>query len=124
MHAGVELRRLAWLAVAVEAGRAHHDSLALVLEDVARATDFIAAAEAEEHELVGGIYGVVVLGPHGRELPFGRHGRESVAYNALAVSMLACDRAGPSPGAWSRVADASGGEQRATRATRATRAAR
>jgi hypothetical protein len=73
MHTGIELRLLAWLGMAVETEQAHHDSLALVLEDVTRAADFIATTQAEKHELVGWVYGVVVLGPHGRELPFGRH---------------------------------------------------
>jgi hypothetical protein len=85
MHAGIELRRLAWVGAAEEEDEtAHHDSLALVLEDVAGAADFIAAAEAEEHELVGRVYGVVILGAHGRELPFGGH-------RSPSLSIAACD---------------------------------
>lgn len=52
---------------------AHHDRLALVLDDVTRATDFVTAAKAEKHEFIGGIYGVVVLGRHGRCLSLCRH---------------------------------------------------
>jgi hypothetical protein len=92
MHAGIKLRRLAWLGAAVEDETAHHDSLALVLEDVARAADFIAATEAEEHELVGRVYGVVILGAHGRELPFGGHGRRWVAtVRSPCLPIAACD---------------------------------
>ena len=62
---------------------AHHDRLALVLDDVTRATDFVTAAKAEKHEFIGGIYGVVVLGRHGRCLSLCRHD-----YKAASASYM------------------------------------
>lgn len=53
---------------------AYHDGLALVLEDVAGAADLVATAQAQEHELVGGVYGLDVVGLHGGVLALGRHG--------------------------------------------------
>ena len=74
------------VGIAWRAEEAHHDRLALVLYNVARAADFVAAAEAEEHELVGGVDGLLGRGRvHGRGLAFRGHvGRPSGAL-ALVV---------------------------------------
>lgn len=51
-----------------------HDSLSLVLDDVTGAADLVAAAETEEHELVGGVDGLLGYGRgHGGGLALGRH---------------------------------------------------
>jgi hypothetical protein len=62
----------------------HHDRFTLVLDDMARPSDFIAASKTEEHELVRGIYWLVLGGCiHRRRLPLGCHGRVVVKYICL-----------------------------------------
>ena len=58
----------------MDAGVEHH-GFALVLDDVARASDFITAAEGDEGQFVGGINGILGRGGHGGMGAFGRHDR-------------------------------------------------
>ena len=58
----------------MDAGVEHH-GFALVLDDVARASDFITAAEGDEGQFVGGIDGVLGRGGHGGMGAFGGHDR-------------------------------------------------
>jgi hypothetical protein len=62
----------------------HHDRFTLVLDDMARPSDFIAASKTEKHELVRRVYWLVLGGGiHRRRLPFGCHGRVLVKYICL-----------------------------------------
>jgi hypothetical protein len=52
----------------------HHDCLALVLDDVARPANLVAAAQGQEHQLIGRVDGLLGHGCcHGRGLPLGSH---------------------------------------------------
>ena len=62
---------------------AHHDSLALVLDDVTRAADFVTTAETEEHELIRRVYRVIVLWRHRRCLSLCRHDCKAIGASAL-----------------------------------------
>lgn len=62
----------------------HHDRFTLVLDDMARPSDFIAASKTEKHELVRWIYWLVLAGCiHRRRLALGCHGRVLVKYICL-----------------------------------------
>lgn len=61
----------------------HHDRFALVLDDMARPSDFIAASQTEKHELVRGVYWLVLGCIHRRRLPLGCHARVVVKYFCL-----------------------------------------
>lgn len=52
---------------------AHHDRLALILEDVTGAANLVAASQAQEHQLIGWIYRLYIPRLHSRMLPFGSH---------------------------------------------------
>lgn len=56
--------------------RPYHDRLALVLNDMTRAADLVAASQTQEHELIRGIDRLFRdrSGIQGRSLPLGRHG--------------------------------------------------
>jgi hypothetical protein len=74
----------------------YHDRLALVLYDVARSSNLVAAAQAQEHELVRGIYRVVIVGAQCIVLPFRRcHGwRNDVASTRACAESESESRAG------------------------------
>ena len=72
----------------------YHDSLALVLDDVTRPSHLVSAAKAEEHELIGWVYRVLLLRCGRVELALGRHGCSSmevgrVVYAAVVAIPLA-----------------------------------
>ena len=67
-----------------------HDGFAFVLNNVARAADFVAAAEGDEGQFIRGVDGVVWWGGHGGVGPFGRHGgRGGRAVSAAAGELCA-----------------------------------
>jgi hypothetical protein len=51
----------------------HHDCLALVLNDVTGPANLIASTQAQEHELVGRVYRILVFWRQRGELPLGGH---------------------------------------------------
>ena len=53
----------------------HHDCLALVLDDVAGPANLVAAAQGQEHKLIGRVDGLIGYSCccHGRGLPLGSH---------------------------------------------------
>lgn len=53
----------------------YHDSLALILYDMAGSADFITTSKTQKHELIRGIYGLLLLRGGGVELAFGGHVR-------------------------------------------------
>lgn len=73
----------------------HHDRLALVLDDVTGPADLVAAAQAEEHQLIGRIDWLLRHGRcHRGRLPLGSHGAQF--YPGEAGSKL-CICARPNP---------------------------
>lgn len=72
MHTGIELFESAFSEY-LELQCTHHDCLALVLEDVAGASNLVTAAQAQEHQLIGWVYGLNIFRLHCRMLSLGSH---------------------------------------------------
>lgn len=75
MHASIKLgRRISVHASNHRTGiLSYHDRLALILDDVTGSSHLISPAQAQEHELIRGVYGFLHLWCQCRELPFGSH---------------------------------------------------